>query len=223
MRKETLQDDRPAVAPDLTSGELLAMVLDRTSDGVVVANRNGTIMYVNEPLERLFGFAADDLIGQPVETLIPHHLRGEHREHVERYSDAPRPRPMGREDLDIEGRRADGSTFPVDVQLNIVPGADLVVATVRDMTAQRAFVAECALGKIDLARARSEATQLRESLDLVIQRLFGLGMSMSAGASDKAALDERLDKALHGIDALIETVQAARQAVGPGSARTSGP
>ena len=130
---------------------------------------------------------------------------------------------MGREDLDIEGRRADGSTFPVDVQLNVVPDTQLVVATVRDMTAQRAFVAECALGKIDLARARNEATRLGESLDLVIQRLFGLGMSMSAGASNEAAVAGRLGKALEGIDELIETVQAARQAVGPASARTSGP
>ena len=210
-------------AADLTSDAFLSMVLDRTSDGVVLADRDGTIVYVNRPLLELFGYAREDLIGHPVEILLPEDLRNDHRRHVDDYAKSPRPRPMGRDDLDIEGRRADGSNFPIDVQLNSLPGSTLVVATVRDMTAQRHFAADSALSKIDLARARSEVETLRESLDLVIQRLFGLGMSIAAGASNETRLTERMTAALHGIDGIIEAVQTGRGAVGPAARGTSGP
>jgi PAS domain S-box-containing protein len=209
------QGGQLAPALDVTSDALLSMVLDGTSDGVLLASSDGTIVYVNQPLLELFGYDATELIGQPIEVLVPQDLRDGHRHHVEGYAGSPRSRPMGREDLDIEGRRADGSTLPVDVQLNIVPGTSMVVATVRDMTAQRAFTAESAIGKIDLARARSEADQLRATLDLVIQRLFGLGMSLAAGASSQAAVTERVEMVMQGIDHIIEAAQAA----GPATTR----
>ncbi len=96
-----------------------------------------------------------------------------------------------------------------------MPGTSFVAATVRDMTAQRRAAAECALDRIDLANSRAEAVRLRESLDLVIQRLFALGMSIAASASNEALLADRMATALHGIDEIIETVQTARRAVGP--------
>ena len=204
------------------SAATLAMALDRTSDGLLLADRDGTIAYVNQPLRDLFGYDGNDLVGQPVEVLMPGHLRKAHRGHVAGYAAAPQPRSMGREDLDIEGRRLDGSTFPIDVQLAVVPDSGHVVATVRDMTAQRALAAEWALDKIDLARARDEVAQLHGSLDLVIQQLFGLGMAMSAGASNSTLIEDRLEKTTQRIDELIETVQIARRPVGPVANLTSG-
>ncbi len=171
----------------------------------------------------MFGYDADELIGQPIEILMPENLRDDHRAHVEEFTSSPRPRPMGRDDLDIEGRRSDGSNFPIDVQLNVLPGSALVVATVRDMTAQRHLAVDYALVKMDLAIARSEADRLRESLDLVIQQLFGLGMSIAAGAASESLLTERMATALHGIDEIIEAVQIGRGAVGPAATGTSGP
>ena len=208
---------------DLTSASFLSTVLDRTTDGVLVADGAGTILYVNRPLLELFGYDGDDLIGKPVEILLPEALRADHQHHVDEYAGSPRPRPMGREDLDIEGRRADGSHFPIDVQLDALPDSTLVVATVRDMTTPRHLAVEHALYKIDLAGARSEADQLRVSLDLVIQRLFALGMSMAASASNETLLTERMAAALHGIDQIIEAVQIGRGAVGPVAGRTSSP
>jgi PAS domain S-box-containing protein len=200
-----------AVMPD----GVMSMVLDRTTDGVLLADAHGTITYVNKPLLELFGYEAADLIGQPVQTLLPDDLRDSHRDSVEGFVHSPKPRPMGREDLDIEGRHADGSHFPIDVQLDAVPGTSFVCATVRDMTAQRRAAAECALDRIDLANSRAEANRLRESLDLVIQRLFALGMSIAAGAANEALLADRMATALHGIDEIIEAVQTGRRAVGP--------
>ena len=148
------------------------------------------IVYTNNPLLRLFRYEADELVGQSFEILMS-------------YSD----------DLDIEGRRSDGSLFPVDVQLSALPESALVVAVVRDMTAQRQSVVDSAIARIDLANANSRIELLQESLDLVIQRLFALGTSMVAGASNESLLSQRMDAALKGIDEVIEAVQHSRQVV----------
>ena len=197
------------------SDNVMAMVLDRTTDGVLIADTNGTIVYVNTSLLELFGYEAGDLIGRPLEMLLPEDQRKAHRHAVEAYAEDPKPRPMGREDLDIEGRHADGSNFPIDVQLNSLPGTNLVAATVRDMTAHRFAAAESALDKIDLNNLRVEAHRLRASLDLVIQQLFALGMSITAGAANETLLADRMTTALHGIDGIIQSVQAERRAIGP--------
>ena len=224
MRTQTRERGRGSdTRADVASDSFLSMVLDRTSDGVLVADGEGTILYANRPLLELFGYGGDDLIGQPVEILLPEALRADHQHHVDEYASSPRPRPMGCEDLDIEGRRSDGSHLPIDVQLDALPDSTLVVATVRDMTAPRHLAVEHALHRIDLAGARSEAEQLRVSLDLVIQRLFALGMSIAASASNETLLTERMAAALQGIDQIIEAVQTGRGAVGPVCAKTSGP
>ena len=121
---------------------------------------------------------------------------------------------MGREDLDIEGCRADGTRFSVDVQLDVVPGAPLVVATVRDMTVQRQAAVDNAIARIDLANASDRITHLQESLDLVIQRLFALGTSIAAGAANEPVLLERLAGTTRGIDEVIDAVQARRRGTG---------
>lgn len=203
MRSE--REDAP-----LIDAELLWMILDRVPDGILVASRNGVILCVNTPLGEMFGYRQGELLGLPVETLIPEDARESHRENVNEFARAPRVRPMGREDLDIEGRRADGSRFAIDVQLIPVPNLELVVATVRDVTELRHLTAERALQKIDLANARAEDDRLNRSLDFVVQRLFALGLSITASASDDSRLRERMDTASTGIDAIIAEVQRIR-------------
>jgi PAS domain S-box-containing protein len=175
----------------------------------------GVIVYANQPLLEMFGYDDTALIGQPVEILLPEYLRQHHRHHVEGFIAAPRPRPMGRDDLDLEGRRADGTVFSIDVQLNAMPDSSLVVATIRDMTTQRQVSVDHAIGKIDLTNAKCQVERLQNALDLVIQRLFALGISITASASDERMLSDRLAIAVHGIDQIIDTIQATRQTVGP--------
>lgn len=208
------------VHPEPIDPELLASVLDLTSDGILVADGSGVIVYANKPLLALFGYGDDELLGQPVELLIPGDARRSHRSHVKSFAKDPHPRPMGREDLDIEGQRHDRTRFPVDVQLSPLPGTPFVVATVRDMTAQRHLTADRALRTIELGRAQAANDRLRQALDLVVQRLFGIGIVMNA-APDSEAMGKRLHDAVAGIDAIIEEVQRIRQVDGPGSPGTS--
>jgi PAS domain S-box-containing protein len=198
------------------SGDLLSLILDHTTDGVLLADARGAIAYANRPLHRLFGYNDGELVGQPLEVLIPEDLRARHRTQVKRFQKNPRPRQMGREDLDIEGRHIDGSSLAVDVQLSALPGVPFVVATVRDMAAQRRSSVDRAIEQLDLATARADVKRLQASLDQVIQRLFALGTSIEAGASDDIELSERLATAVERIDQIIQAVQQGRK---PGSDR----
>jgi PAS domain S-box-containing protein len=210
------EDGAKGVAVDAHGSEpLLAMVLDRTADGVLVADDHGVIVYVNEPLLAMFGYVAADLVGEAIEILLPEGHRADHHRHIGRYRRSPVARSMGRDDLDIEGRRADGSSFSVDIQLSPVPDSALIVAIVRDMTMQRGSAVDLAISKLDLATATTRIGNLQQSLDLVVQGLFALGTSIAAGASNEAVLRERLADAVRGIDEVIDAVQQRRRAAGP--------
>jgi PAS domain S-box-containing protein len=204
---------RAAFADHIDDG-LWPLVLDRITDGVLLANGDGVIVHVNKPLADMFGYEAGELVGETIDVLLPESTREEHHTHVEHFMESPHPRSMGREDLDIEGRRADGTHFSVDIQLEVLPGSSLVVATVRDMTVQRQAAVDNAIARIDLANASTRIEHLEESLDLVIQRLFALGTSIEAGASNEPILLDRLASAAGGIDEVIEVVQQHRHSAG---------
>ena len=110
-------------------------LLNAVPDALVGVNRAGIIQFVNRATEQLFGYQPDDLVGLPVEVLVPESLRPAHRVHRERYGAAPTARGMGLE-LKLHGRRRDGTQFPVDIALSHLdtPEGLLVIAAVRDMT-----------------------------------------------------------------------------------------
>jgi PAS domain S-box-containing protein len=122
-------------------------------DAILVVDGRGTIRYANRQAGRLFGQERTTLVSAPVEALLPDHLRERHIGHRTKYtSSEPRMRPMGT-GLDLAGRRADGTTFPVDIMLNPLKHLvePMVLAVVRDVTDRR--VGEEALHK---SRAKFE-------------------------------------------------------------------
>jgi PAS domain S-box-containing protein len=86
----------------------------------------------------MFGYAHDDLSGKAIEALIPEHVRPRHQHHLASYAAAPRLRPMG-SNLDLRGRRKDGSEFPVEISLSPfeTERGVLIIAGVRDVTDRR--------------------------------------------------------------------------------------
>jgi PAS domain S-box-containing protein len=113
-------------------------LVEAAPDGILVTGQHGTILLINAEAERMFGYPRDELVGKPIHLLVPERLRGRHPEHVKRYHDAPRLRPMG-SGLDLLGRRNDGSEFPVEISLSPIQhgGQCLVVAGIRDVTDRR--------------------------------------------------------------------------------------
>ena len=114
-------------------------VLDSAPDAVVIVDPGGEIRLVNEQTERLFRYPRGELIGRPVEDLLPERYRGVHVAHRQGYVEDPRRRPMGL-GLDLSGRRKDGTTFPVDISLGHLTTdvGILTMAFIRDMAERRA-------------------------------------------------------------------------------------
>ncbi|MFB6140270.1 MAG: PAS domain S-box protein [Halosimplex sp.] len=113
----------------------LAAFFHNSPDAVVVVDEAGTIVRANERVRDVFGYEPAELEGNPVERLVPRDVRDEHPDLVEGFMAEPERRPMGA-GLDLEARRKDGSTVPVDISLSPIERADglEVIAAVRDVS-----------------------------------------------------------------------------------------
>ena len=91
-------------------------------DAILIADGDGVMRAANPRVEELFGYSSQELIGQPVEMLVPARFRGNHPRHRENYNAAPRTRQMGAA-LNLFGLRKDGTEFPVDIMLKPIETA----------------------------------------------------------------------------------------------------
>lgn len=113
-------------------------LLESTPEGIVVVDRSGVITTVNRSTEELFGYERVELLGQPIEVLVPDAKAATHKAERESYQRRPETRPMGA-GRELSGRRKDGSEFPVEITLSLVSriGDDAVLATVADISARK--------------------------------------------------------------------------------------
>lgn len=112
--------------------------LEAAPDAVVIIDGNGVIALVNSQTEQLFGYGRAELLGRPLEMLMPERYRGSHFAQTRAYTADPRARPMG-SGLDLFGMRKDGSEFPIDVSISPLPPQKeiFIASTIRDMTSHR--------------------------------------------------------------------------------------
>jgi PAS domain S-box-containing protein len=109
--------------------------LESAAEAVLIADPTGRLTIVNTQAEQLFGYSRDELLGQPVELLIPERLRERHREHRSRYLADPKIVPIGSR-LTLVGRRRDGTEFPAEISLSFIDTEDglRVMAFIVDIT-----------------------------------------------------------------------------------------
>ena len=109
-------------------------LLESAPDAMIVSDRDGKITLANAQVQRLFGYTQEELLGQPIECLVPQSYRAQHSGHRRRYFQHAKLRPMG-SGLRLYGRRKDGVAFPVEVSLGPLETEEglLVCSVVRDV------------------------------------------------------------------------------------------
>lgn len=188
-------------------------LVEAAPDATVVTDAAGRITLVNQQAERLFGYDRHELIGHPVEVLVPQSLREAHVGHRSAYMADPYSGQMHTAP-NLLARRKDGSEFPVEVNLSTldVEGGMHVAAVVHDMTERlRAEAERAQLIREQAARAEAEASA--KALKQLNSRLVRAHLRAQALADEARAVTQ----ALRQRDAILEAVAFAadRLLVGP--------
>ena len=142
---------------EATSQGILAI----SADAVVCVSEEQRIMLFNQGAENIFGYRAEEVLGQPLELLVPEYVRDRHAQHVRDFgASGVTARRMG-ERGEISGRRKDGTVFPAEASISKleVGGKTIFTAVVRDATERRRAAEELAAYADELARSNDDLQQ----------------------------------------------------------------
>src|SRR5580704_14355842 len=173
MSRPTTDPQHPAATPAATTvaeALLSSDLLETLPDAIVAVDGEGTIVQVNSQAQGLFGYNRDELIGQKVEMLVPESFRHKHHHHRENYAEAPKTRRMGAE-LDLYGRRRNGTEFPVEISLSPVSAENgtFVLSAIRDISDRKRIAEELRRANEELHRRTAEQLgEYRSKLALII-------------------------------------------------------
>ncbi|MGZ4214218.1 MAG: PAS domain S-box protein [Actinomycetota bacterium] len=207
-RRETIERAAaPLQAIPLEWGALL----EAMPDAVIASDADGRILFANSQFETLMGYERGELVGRPIEVLVPASLAPVHADHRRFYYEHPRTRTMGVAS-DIRARRKDGVEFPVDISLSTIETlrGTLVVSAVRDLT-QREKQESTARQHARVKAVAMDRERLGQGLlDHVVRQMFeaAMGIQVAAlAAPGDAKLQAKLAEVEDAIDRAIKDLR----------------
>ncbi len=177
------------LASELQIGEeRFRRVVEAAPNAMIMVNQEGQITLANQQAEKTFGYPREELLGRPIEMLVPERLRSGYREFRHGYLSHPQARPMGAELWELFGRRNDGSEVPVEIGLSPIHTSNgpLVLASIVDVTERK-------LAELEVARQRHDLAHLA--------RVTALGELSSSLAHELT----------HPLTAILSNAQAAQR------------
>jgi PAS domain S-box-containing protein len=214
-----MRDERGAIASHL---------LQFSPDALLVIDARGAIVFANSTTQELFGYASAELIGQPLEVLVPERYRLRHGVHLTTFLADPSNREMGARLVDLFARRKDGSEFPAGIRLAPFreSGKMLIGAAVRDMTERRAISDALVVAREEAERANHAKTRflatashdLRQPLQTI--RLLNASLLTMTGSNPEVhELLERQERAIdiasRMLNALLDITRLESGAIEP--------
>lgn len=196
-------------------------LIETCPDAIIICNKNGNIEIINRQTELLFGFKRSELIGNPVEILVPENNREKHRQHRKKYVQMPKTRPMG-EILDLYAKKKDGSIFPVEISLAPlkINGNTWISAVIRDITERKKLNdnlkktnedLRMLATKIQNVKEEERTAIAREIHDELGQRLTALKIDISwilkKMGKEKIEIRQKSDEILKMLDGTIKIIR----------------
>jgi PAS domain S-box-containing protein len=176
--------------------EHLLSLFENATEGIILTNNTGNISLVNPAAEKMFGYKCDEIIGQPIEILIPQEFKAHHHQLRAGFYQNPSNRSMGH-NRDLYGRRKDGSKLPVEVSLSHYKkeGELFVIAFIVDITQRKEIETGMKRQQAELERISNEIRKLNADLELKVEeRTMILKEALQKLEQSQTELSEALNK-----------------------------
>ncbi len=151
------------------SSDQLADILDIAEDGIITADARQSVVLFNRGAAKIFGYRPEEVVGQPLEILLPEKFRSAHVGQVEGFAHSPGSARLMGERRGVHGRRKDGSEFPAEISISKFGTGEgmLLTAIVRDVTERNRY--EDLQRELEHLRAKAELADAESRLDAVIR------------------------------------------------------
>lgn len=174
----------------------MTSLFENATEGIILTGHIGNIVLVNPAALRIFGYESNEIIGQPIEVLIPIHLKPHHQLLRKSFHEKPSNRVMG-QGRDLYGRKKDGSNIPVEVSLSHYKKDDeqFVIAFIVDITLRKEIEQSMVVQQIELQKVSSEIRKLNADLEIKVEeRTLILKEALQRLEQSQTELNEALDK-----------------------------
>ena len=174
----------------------MTSLFENATEGIILTNNEGCIVLVNPAAEQIFSYAASELVGQPIEMLIPDRYRQKHVDDRNNFYKDPQNRVMGH-GRDLYARRKDGSDFPVEVSLSHYrrDGQLFVITFIIDISFRKQIEENMVRQKQELEKVTSDIRKLNMGLEVKVEeRTVILKEALMKLEQSQKELSEALDK-----------------------------